>query len=86
MSHGGFSRGGMARAASLVAEWARAARVGAALILIVPAILVVPEIGTVPVTGMVTIMVAKIGMATTGMVTIGTATTGIMGIIITAMM
>ena len=59
-------------AASLVAEWPRAARVGAVLIGTVPAI------GTEPtVIGTVTII---------GMAIIGTATIGIMAIIITAMM
>ena len=67
-----------------MAEWARAARVGAVLILTVPAILTVLAIGMAVIGA-----VAIIGMAITGMAIIGTAVTGIMGImgiIITAMM
>ena len=61
--------------ASLVAEWARAARVGAVLM----------GTGAAIGTAVAIIGMAEMGMATIGMAITGTATTG-MGIIITAMM
>lgn len=71
-------------AASLVAQWARAARAGAVLILTDPAISTDPATGTGPVIGTaVSGAGAIIGAAKTGTATIGTAAKIGMGIIIT---